>query len=60
MVRATHTFSPSPPAGEGAERSEAGEGAWTKRAAPSPSDCCATGPSLSRKGERGFRGSASP
>jgi hypothetical protein len=48
------TFSPSPLAGEGAERSEAGEGAGTKRAAPSPSHCCATGPSLSRGGERGL------
>jgi protein ImuB len=29
-------LSPSPLAGEGAERSEAGEGAWIKRIAPSP------------------------
>jgi hypothetical protein len=35
----------------GAERSEAGEGAWTKRAAPSPSHALTrAGPSLSRKG----------
>jgi hypothetical protein len=49
------TFSPSPLAGEGAERSEVGEGAWTKRAAPSPSHALTrAGPSLSRGGERGW------
>ena len=42
--------SPSPLAGEGAERSEAGEGAWAKRHAPSPSHRFAAGPSLSREG----------
>jgi hypothetical protein len=52
------TFSPSPLAGEGAERSEAGEGAWTRRTAPSPSHRFAAGPSLSRGGERGLLGAA--
>jgi len=46
-------LSPSPLAGEGAERSEAGEGAWTKRAAPSPSHSAApSGPlPLPQRGE---------
>ena len=39
-------------AGEGAERSEAGEGVATER--PSPSHRCAMGPSLSRGAGEGF------
>jgi hypothetical protein len=45
-------FSPSPLAGEGAERSEAGEGAWTKRAAPLTLPLPCNGPlPLPRRGE---------
>jgi hypothetical protein len=47
------TFSPSPLAGEGVERSEAGVGALTKRAAPSPSHALTrAGPALSSRGDR--------
>ena len=45
-------YSPSPLAGEGAERSEAGEGAWTKRAAPLTLPPLRGGPlPLPRRGE---------